>query len=265
AQAEKLARVEATLCSAMCPCCEDIRAAIRCPQDELQPGSNSGLELKFNPQRRGPQDEEAAEVCGANGCSNHATGMRKSYVPGWPDVPDCGIHPLRVMTGPRPQDEEAAEPTLHSWPDSDAARFLAHERAQRAGTARPEPADIERACEVMHDAYEAAAVGAGWETQQASRKPWADVPEANKATMRAAVAALIEHLAGNGSGRAEEHVEGAIKLGANPAEETEPIHMGWMSSFTPELQDAITAAANCPCSSYPCTCQRADQTQEGGH
>jgi hypothetical protein len=66
-----------------------------------------------------------------------------------------------------------------------------------------------------------------------------------------------------GSGRAAERVEGAIKLGANPAEETEPIHMGWMSSFTPELQDAITAAANCPCSSYPCTCQRADQTQEG--
>jgi len=42
----------------------------------------------------------------------------------------------------------------------------------------------------MHDAYEKAAVGAGWETQQASRKPWADVPEANKATMRAAVEAL---------------------------------------------------------------------------
>jgi hypothetical protein len=55
-------------------------------------------------------------------------------------------------------------------------------------------APVERACEVMHDAYEAAAVGAGWETQQASRKPWADVPEANKATMRAAVSALIEHL-----------------------------------------------------------------------
>jgi hypothetical protein len=57
------------------------------------------------------------------------------------------------------------------------------------------PAEIERLCEVMHDAYEAAAVGAGWETQQASRKPWADVPEANKATMRAAVSALLAALA----------------------------------------------------------------------
>ena len=43
----------------------------------------------------------------------------------------------------------------------------------------------------MHDAYEAAAAEAGWQTQQASRVPWADVPEANKATMRAAVTALL--------------------------------------------------------------------------
>jgi len=53
---------------------------------------------------------------------------------------------------------------------------------------------LEQACELMHDAYERAAVGAGWETQDASRKPWADVPEANKATMRAAVGALLEWL-----------------------------------------------------------------------
>ena len=52
----------------------------------------------------------------------------------------------------------------------------------------------ERLCEVMHDAYEKAALGAGWETQQASRKPWADVPEANKVTMRAAVLALLVDL-----------------------------------------------------------------------
>lgn len=52
-------------------------------------------------------------------------------------------------------------------------------------------ADLEHLCEVMHDAYEAAAVDAGWQTQEASRKPWADVPEANKATMRKAVEALV--------------------------------------------------------------------------
>jgi len=55
--------------------------------------------------------------------------------------------------------------------------------------------DIEQACIVMHDAYEKAAVGAGWETNPESRKPWADVPESNKVTMRAAVEALVNWLA----------------------------------------------------------------------
>lgn len=50
---------------------------------------------------------------------------------------------------------------------------------------------VEQACEIMHDAYEAAALAEGWETQARSNKPWADVPEANKATMRTAVRALL--------------------------------------------------------------------------
>jgi hypothetical protein len=62
---------------------------------------------------------------------------------------------------------------------------------------------IEAACVVMHNAYEKAAVGAGWETQEASRKPWEDVPEANKATMRAAVGALLEWLPSVGPFTAE--------------------------------------------------------------
>lgn len=49
---------------------------------------------------------------------------------------------------------------------------------------------VERSCEVMHDAYERAAAENGWSTQE----PWADVPEENKATMRTAVAALIDSL-----------------------------------------------------------------------
>jgi hypothetical protein len=67
----------------------EVRAALRGPQDERH---------EFRPDdpvHRGSRDEEAAEVCGANGCSNRATGMRKSYVPGWPDVPDCGMHTQR--------------------------------------------------------------------------------------------------------------------------------------------------------------------------
>lgn len=58
----------------------------------------------------------------------------------------------------------------------------------------PDEEFIENCCEVMHDAYEKAAAGAGWETNPASRKPWVDVPEANKVTMRAAVGALLEYL-----------------------------------------------------------------------
>ena len=52
--------------------------------------------------------------------------------------------------------------------------------------------DVERLCEVMHDAYETAAVASGWATQERSRVPWTDVPEANKITMRAAVQALLD-------------------------------------------------------------------------
>lgn len=53
---------------------------------------------------------------------------------------------------------------------------------------------LDELCEVMHDAYEKAATSNGWVTQDASRKPWADVPEANKAAMRAAVCSLLLRL-----------------------------------------------------------------------
>ena len=52
----------------------------------------------------------------------------------------------------------------------------------------------ERLCEEMHDRYEAAAAGAGWETNPESRKPWADVPEANKVTMRAAIGPIADRI-----------------------------------------------------------------------
>jgi hypothetical protein len=53
---------------------------------------------------------------------------------------------------------------------------------------------LDHLCEVMHDAYERAAVDEGWMTNPASRKPWADVPEANKRSMRIAVRALLAEL-----------------------------------------------------------------------
>lgn len=54
---------------------------------------------------------------------------------------------------------------------------------------------IETLCEVMHDAYEQAALETGWETQVSSRKLWSSVPEANKATMRVAVRSMVESVA----------------------------------------------------------------------
>lgn len=57
---------------------------------------------------------------------------------------------------------------------------------------------IDAACEVLHDAYEQAALETGWETNPASRRPWGDVPDANKATMRSAVQALLDWLGGAG-------------------------------------------------------------------
>lgn len=67
----------------------------------------------------------------------------------------------------------------------------------------------EAACEVMHDAYEAAAIQMGWQTQERSRNPWVDLPEANKATMRAAVDALLGWLAAHApeADRADGHVQ----------------------------------------------------------
>ena len=69
-----------------------------------------------------------------------------------------------------------------------------HEPQPLAGR-RPMSDDLtERLCEEMHDRYETAAIGAGWQTNPRSRVPWADVPEANKVTMRAAVAPIADEI-----------------------------------------------------------------------
>ena len=61
---------------------------------------------------------------------------------------------------------------------------------------------VEHYCELMHDAYERGAIIHGWETNPASRhQDWADVPEANKATMRLAVAALLAAVDGENGGQ----------------------------------------------------------------
>ena len=64
-----------------------------------------------------------------------------------------------------------------------------------AATAYLRADEVERWCKTLHDAYEAAAAELGWQTQERSRVPWAQVPIANRASMRAAVTALAPLLA----------------------------------------------------------------------
>lgn len=51
--------------------------------------------------------------------------------------------------------------------------------------------EVEALCVLFHNTYEDAALDHGWETQEGSRRPWDDVPEANKETMRTTIASLL--------------------------------------------------------------------------
>lgn len=53
-------------------------------------------------------------------------------------------------------------------------------------------ANVESIARAFHEAYEALAPQHGYKTREASAVPWEDVPEDNKALMRATVARLIE-------------------------------------------------------------------------
>lgn len=53
---------------------------------------------------------------------------------------------------------------------------------------------IDRLCKAQHEAYEQAAIEEGWSTNPKSRVPWEDVPEANKATMRKSMIAVLDEL-----------------------------------------------------------------------
>jgi hypothetical protein len=62
-------------------------------------------------------------------------------------------------------------------------------------------AQPERIARAFHEAYEQLAPMFGYETREASAKPWAEVPEQNRELMKAVVSALI--------------VKGVIKPGRN--------------------------------------------------
>jgi len=59
---------------------------------------------------------------------------------------------------------------------------------------KPSDEQLDTLASVVHDTYEAAAARTGWQTNPASRRPWADVPEANRTATRAAIRAALDHL-----------------------------------------------------------------------
>jgi hypothetical protein len=88
-------------------------------------------------------------------------------------------------------------PTTEQNPEGEAQRAFVPTSSESPTVGTNVPPVLERCCEVMHDACEAAAIRHGWKTQEASRRPWKDVPESNKCTMRCAVNTLIRHLVEN--------------------------------------------------------------------
>ena len=77
-----------------------------------------------------------------------------------------------------------------TYPYMDEVRALWN-AANALPAVQSDAALLEEACIAAHDAYEAAAHEAGWATNPQSRKPWAEVPEANKAAMRAGIGAAL--------------------------------------------------------------------------
>jgi len=56
----------------------------------------------------------------------------------------------------------------------------------------PTPAQVEVLAQAFHETYERLAPAHGYRTREASAKPWADVPEQNKALMIAVCAEILE-------------------------------------------------------------------------
>lgn len=117
----------------------------------------------------------------------------------WGDYGECVVPTSAVewvVTGhPELTTPETDPDMAATWRDRVAAAEAERDASRTAHAALvADLRDTEALCIALHDAYEAAALRAGWETQAASRRPWVDVPEANKATMRLAVAALTTAL-----------------------------------------------------------------------
>jgi hypothetical protein len=101
-------------------------------------------------------------------------------------------HHDAVLFGPNRDDED---PRLDYYAVADNQVLLEDDvtdlRPAVVVPQREDEGEVDRLAEVAHDAYEIAAAGSGWQTQAASRKPWAEVPEANREATRASIRAVL--------------------------------------------------------------------------
>lgn len=71
----------------------------------------------------------------------------------------------------------------------------ARDEADRLRGALSELDDPEQLAQMFHEAYERLAPGFGYETRADSRKPWAEVPEANRRLMTAVADEVVSSMA----------------------------------------------------------------------
>lgn len=74
--------------------------------------------------------------------------------------------------------------------------------------------DAEKLAKLFHDTYEELAPSHGYETREASRKPWAEVPENNKSLMIAVCQRLLDRGELEEKEQAEKDAEDLLKLRA---------------------------------------------------
>jgi hypothetical protein len=92
--------------------------------------------------------------------------------------------PTNENTEPKPSGWEACEAPLTASPEPESATYAEIDARKRA--------EAEELARLFHEIYEALAPEHGYKTREASAKPWADVPEANKGLMIAVAGKIID-------------------------------------------------------------------------
>jgi hypothetical protein len=101
---------------------------------------------------------------------------------------------------------------------------------------------VRAAAEAAHDAYERRAAEVGWETQARSRVAWADVPEANKRAMYAAMDAAAPHLTADLVRELDEALAEVERLRVQVADTVAVLSVAWPTTEVPWIAEVGVAA-----------------------